>query len=120
MPGHDDRVIEEDHHGVSDKNNNSDSDDYVNDVNNDDRDRNDIGNDNDDDNDNRDDYDNDDDDNDGDALGPSVPLCSSPSRPQRAWTEEVGRLERLFDHVKNIFLKTHPVVGRRSKDYEPQ
>ena len=50
-------------------------------------------------------YENDDDDNDGDALGPSVPLRSSPSRPQRAWTEEVGRLERLFDHVKNIFLK---------------
>ena len=120
MPGHDHRVIEEDNHGVSDENKNSDSNDYVNDVNNDDRDNNDIGNDNDDDNENRDDYDNDDDDNDGDALGPSVPLRSSPSRPQRAWTEEVGRLERLFDLVKNIFLKTHPVVGRRSKDCELQ
>ena len=75
-----------------------------------------MSNDKDDDNDNRDDYENDNDDNDGDALGPSVPLRSSPSRPQRAWTEEVGRLERLFDLVKNIFLKTHPVVGRRSKD----
>ena len=120
MPGHDDRVIEEDNHGVSDKNNNSDSDDYVNDINYDNRDNNDVGNYKDDDNDNRDDYDNDDDDNDGNALGPSVPLRSSPSRPQRAWTEEVGRLERLFDLVKNIFLKTHPVVGRRSKDCEPQ
>ena len=120
MPGHDHRVIEEDNHGVSDENNNSDSNDYVNDVNNDDRDNNDIGNDNDDDNENRDDYDNDDDDNDGDALGPSVPLRSSPSRPQRAWTEEEGCLERLLDEVKDIFLKTHPVVGRRSKDCEPQ
>ena len=105
MPGHDDRVIEEDNHGVSDKNNNSDSDDYVNDINYDNRDNNDVGNYKDDDNDNRDDYENDNDDNDGNALGPSVPLRSSPSRPQRAWTEEVGRLERLFDHVKNIFLK---------------
>ena len=79
-----------------------------------------MSNDKDDDNDNRDDYENDNDDNDGNALGPSVPLRSSPSRPQRAWTEEVGRLERLFDLVKNIFLKTHPVVGRRSKDCERQ
>ena len=101
MPGHDDgRVIEEDNYGVSDKNNNSDIDDYVNNIDYDNRDNNDVGNDNDDSNDNRDDYDNDDDEN--DALGPSVPLRSSPSRPQRAWTEEVGRLERLFDHVKNI------------------
>ena len=113
MPGHDHRVIEEDDHSVSDKNNNSDSDYDVNDINYDNRDNNDVGNDND----NRDEND---DDNDGNALDPSVPLRSSPSRPQRAWTEEVGRLERLFDHVKNIFLKTHPVVGRRSKDCEPQ
>ena len=79
-----------------------------------------MSNDKDDDNDNRDDYENDNDDNDGNALGPSVPLRSSPSRPQRAWTEEEGCLERLLDEVKDIFLKTHPVVGRRSKDCEPQ